>query len=46
MINLPITKEELDKIIEVLKHSHPKIYTKLWSYKVNYLNMEKNNGLS
>jgi len=38
MINLPITKEELNIIIEVLKHSQPNLYAKLWSYKVNCLN--------
>ena len=41
MINLPINQKELDKIIEILKHSQPKLYAKLWSHRVNVLNKEK-----
>ena len=40
-MNLPITKKELEIIIGVLKGSHPNLYAKLWSYKLNYLNKEK-----
>jgi hypothetical protein len=43
---LPINKKELEIIIEILKNVHPKLYTKLWSYKINYLNKEKNHGFS
>jgi hypothetical protein len=39
MIKLPINLEELDIIIKVLKNSHKKtLYSKLWTYKMNYLN--------
>jgi hypothetical protein len=41
MINLPINQKELDKIIELLKHTQPDLYAKLWSYKINCLNGEK-----
>jgi hypothetical protein len=45
VINLPINLSEYDKILEYLpKDSN--IFKKLWSYKVNYLIKEKNNGLS
>ena len=37
MIRLPVTVEELDTIIEAVKHIRPDLYAKLWSYKVNYL---------
>ncbi len=46
MIKLPLSEKELDEIIELLKKTNNKIYSKLWSYKINYLNKEKSNGLS
>ncbi len=46
MIKLPLSEKEFDEILELLKRSNRKIYAKLWSYKINYLNKEKNNGLS
>ena len=41
-IELPITKKDLDAIIEALKGPHPDLYAKLWCYKINYMNKEKN----
>jgi len=46
MIPLPITEKELETIIITLKGSHPSLYAKLWTYKVNDLNKEKKDGLS
>jgi hypothetical protein len=46
MIQLPITKKELEIIIKSLKSSNPNLYAKLWAYKMNSLNKEKKNGLS
>jgi hypothetical protein len=46
MIKLPINDQELELIILLLKNSNPSLHAKLWSYKLNYLNKEKNNGLS
>jgi hypothetical protein len=34
-MNLPITENELDLIIEMLKNKHPALYNKLWSYRIN-----------
>jgi hypothetical protein len=45
-LQLPITESELETIIITLKGSHPALHAKLWSYKMNYLNKEKSNGLS
>jgi len=39
-MNLPITRGEFEVILKSLKFSHPSIYNKLWSYKMNYLNKE------
>jgi len=41
MIKLPINEKELNTIIQLLKYSKPELYTKLWSYKINFLNREK-----
>jgi len=46
MINLPISENELDIIIEKLKTSNQQLYAKLWSYKINRLKETQNNGLS
>jgi hypothetical protein len=46
MIKLPLSKKEFEEILELLEKSNSKIYAKLWSYKINYLNKEKSNGLS
>ena len=46
MIQLPINEKELETIILTLKSAYPTLHAKLWSYKINYLNKEKNNGLS
>jgi hypothetical protein len=40
-MNLPITENELDLIIEMLKNKHPALYNKLWSYRINK-NKDKN----
>jgi hypothetical protein len=45
-MEVPITESELDVIIEKLKASNPQLYAKLWSYKINRLKKEQNNGLS
>jgi hypothetical protein len=45
-MELPITENELDIIIEKLKTSNPQLYAKLWSYKINCLKKEQNNGFS
>jgi hypothetical protein len=42
MIKLPINEKELDIIIETIKFSNPKLYNKLWSYKINILKVKKN----
>jgi hypothetical protein len=42
MMKLPIDQLELDQILKTVKHVHPNLYSKLWSYKINYLkNQEK-----
>ena len=39
MIKLPISLEELNIIIKILKDNHKEtLYNKLWTYKMNYLN--------
>lgn len=41
-MELPITERELDRIIDSMKSGENKdIHTKLWSYKVNYLNKKQ-----
>jgi hypothetical protein len=45
MIQLPINEKELQYIIDVVKHIHPQLHSKLWSYKINKLG-EKQNGIS
>jgi hypothetical protein len=45
-MNLPISNKEFDKILEVIKNKYPDLYSKLWCYKMNVLNGEKNNGFS
>jgi hypothetical protein len=45
-IELPITERELETIIITLKESHPSLYAKLWTHKMNNLNKEKKNGFS
>ncbi len=40
-MQLPINEKELEVIIKLLRTSHPSLYSKLWSYKINYLNREK-----
>lgn len=40
-MELPITKNELEIIIKALKRSHPNLYSKLWTHKMNYLIKEK-----
>jgi hypothetical protein len=41
MMKLPITDKELDTIMELLRHSNPELYAKLWSHKINFLNKGK-----
>jgi hypothetical protein len=41
MKELPINDKELDTIIELLKYYKPELYSKLWSYKINFLKKEK-----
>ena len=43
-MELPITKSELEIIMGVLKHKHPQIYNKLWSYKFSLKNKEDKNN--
>ena len=43
-MELPIDEKELEYIIDAIKNKNPKLYGKLWSYKVNNLR-EKKNGL-
>jgi hypothetical protein len=45
-MDLPLDIKDLDKIINLLKNTYPELYAKLWAYKINYLNREKNDGLS
>ena len=45
-MELPITENELQIIIEKLKTTNPQLYAKLWSYKLNRQKGEKNNGFS
>ena len=45
-MELPITENELQIIIEKLKTTNPQLYAKLWSYKINSKKQEKDNGLS
>jgi len=42
-MELPITKNELETIILLLKGPQPALYAKLWSYKMNTLIKEKKN---
>ena len=44
-MELPISRQEFEKILEILKRANKELYSKLWCYKMNYLNKEKN-GLS
>jgi len=44
-MELPITENELDIIIETIKFINPPLYSKLWSYKINK-KREKKNGFS
>lgn len=38
MMELPIDKQELDAIIELLRETgNQKLYNKLWSYRINQL---------
>lgn len=41
-MDLPITKNELDIIIEMLKNKNPHLYNKLWSYRFNLKNTAEN----
>jgi hypothetical protein len=45
-MDLPLSKKELEIIIQTLKGPHPQLYAKLWSYKMNYLSKEKKDGFS
>ena len=42
-MELPITEQELNSIIELLKHKIPTLYNKLWLFKMS---KGKTNGLS
>lgn len=44
-MKLPITEQELQYIIDVMKNKNPQLYSKLWSYKINELR-GKRNGIS
>ena len=44
-MNLPITENELNIIIKILKNHDPQLYAKLSSHKVNNLK-DKKNGFS
>ncbi len=43
IMELPITKKELDTIIEMVKHKNPDLYNKLWTYRVNCKTEDKKN---
>ena len=45
-MKLPINKNELEIIIDAVKHISPKLYNKLWTYKINYTIDGKKDGLS
>jgi hypothetical protein len=38
IMELPITKKELDFIIESVKHKNQELYNKLWTYRLNLRN--------
>ena len=44
-MNLPINKNELEIIIGAVKHINPKLYNKLWTYKINHMIDRKKDGL-
>jgi hypothetical protein len=46
IMELPITEKELDIIIEMVKYENPNLYNKLWTYRFNLKNEDKNYGLS
>lgn len=48
MIELPINEKEFNTILSALKlGGDSSLYFKLWSYKMNYLNKDKEeNGIS
>jgi hypothetical protein len=41
IMELPITKKELDFIIELVKHKNPELYNKLWTYRFNFKTGDK-----
>jgi hypothetical protein len=45
-MQLPINEKELETILKNIKHKDEKLYNKLWSFKVNFLNKGKKYGLS
>jgi hypothetical protein len=45
-MDIPLTEKEFEMLIKILEGSYPSLYAKLWTYKMNYLNKEKKNGLS
>ena len=45
-MKLPINKNELEIIIEAVKNISPKLYNKLWSYKINHTIKAEKDGLS
>jgi hypothetical protein len=46
-MNLPITKKELDFIIELIRYKNLELYNKLWTYRFNLKNEDKkDHGLS
>jgi|DEB0MinimDraft_10_1074344.scaffolds.fasta_scaffold09154_4 hypothetical protein len=45
-MNLPITIKDLNFILECIKYKNKNLYANLWSYKMNYLNKNKNIGES
>jgi hypothetical protein len=46
-MELPITKKELDIIIELVKNKNSQLYSKLWTYRFNFKNEDKkSNGFS
>jgi len=40
-MELPITQNELNFIIDVIKNKNPQLYSKLWSYRFNLNNKQK-----
>jgi hypothetical protein len=45
-MKLPINEKEFEIIIKAIKSTNSQLYAKLWSYRINYLKKEKDDGFS